>query len=246
MMLTAVIGDVHGMYDPLMELIAKVQGKYSEIERWIFLGDYVDRGPKSMQVLDFIIEGKLPGLVTLKGNHEDMMARWESNWIPNGGDQTLDSYGFKNWRYRHDDSHEPYHSQLAPLAKLREHQRWVGKLPTIFEDDLRIYVHAGLYPHESWRQDEDYDRLWIRNEFLQSHFDFGKLVVHGHTPYHSGSVHNGGQKLQIRPNRINMDTASCFGGHLSAAVFNNEQRLPIDIFQVETPKRMPATEYEDA
>lgn len=232
--ITAAVGDIHGQYDALVELQSEVERRYESKGdiQWVFLGDYTDRGPKSAQVVDYLRANEK--WVKIKGNHDDMMARWDNNWIPNGGGTTLDSYGFKNFYYKDDGSHLPLEKQLIPMARLKRDMRWLATLPTMHEDEHRIYVHAGLYPGENWRASSDYVKMWIRNEFLLTpHWYDGKLVVHGHTPYHSKDGN-----IQQMPWRVNADTASCFGGHLTALIFVDDVREHIDAVQIATPKRM--------
>ena len=100
---------------------------------------------------------------------------------------------------------------------------WMDGLPTHFEDGQRIFVHAGLYPGLALAEHTDEIKLWIRGEFLQSGFDFGKHVVHGHTPNRSGP--------ELMTNRTNLDTGAVFGGPLTAGVFDDSRGAPIAIIQ---------------
>jgi serine/threonine protein phosphatase 1 len=102
---------------------------------------------------------------------------------------------------------------------------WVGALPTWHEDDLRIFVHAGLRPGRERRDQLDRDRLWIRDEFLVGDHDFGKFVVHGHTPQLRG-------RPDLRRLRVNLDTGAVYGGQLSAGVFDDVQAAPLRFLQV--------------
>jgi serine/threonine protein phosphatase 1 len=237
---TVAIGDIHGKYDALMELICEVEHRYDSKGdiQWITLGDYVDRGENSAKVVEFLRANE--NWIKIKGNHDDMMARWDNAWIPNGGGQTLDSYGFKNFYWKPDGAYLPIEKQLIPMARLARDQKWLATLPTSYEDEHRIYVHAGLYPGENWRNSSDYVKMWIRNEFLLTPHSYdGKLVVHGHSPYHSKDGN-----IQQMPWRVNADTASCFGGHLTALVFHEDFREHIDAVQIPTPRRITAEEIE--
>lgn len=229
MNLTVAVGDIHGCYDELIELMEAVKTQHpTDTLKYVFVGDYVDRGPKSMQVVDLMMDNSWDH-IALKGNHEDMMGNEDPHWLSNGGLETLESYGIRG-------KDQP--DQLA-LNKFGKHKAFVSNLPTMYEDEHRLYVHAGFSPGKNWRNSNDFTRMWIRDQFLGSHYDFGKLVIHGHTPYATQG------NLQIKSNRINLDTACVFGGMLSAAVFKNDERLPINVVQIKRPKKMPATEYED-
>ena len=226
-MLTFAIGDIHGCYDSLIELVEKIEEKYPEKKKYVFIGDYIDRGPKSAQVLDWMMSADNVDKVCLMGNHEDMFLNSYENWMYNGGHQAVESY--------HDGS----------KFGIMKHREWCFQLPLMHQDKHRYYVHAGFDPFKSIEDQTIKDMLWIREQFLLSDHDFnGKLVVHGHTPYRSSTVDNKypyeskHMIMQLKPNRLNIDTACVFGGHLTAAVFTDEQRDPIDYLQVANPRRM--------
>jgi serine/threonine protein phosphatase 1 len=101
--------------------------------------------------------------------------------------------------------------------------KWLSALPTSYEDELRYYVHAGIRPGIPLKEQNDVDRLWIRDLFLQHKAPHEKYVVHGHTPV---------RKPDVQANRINIDTGLVFGGRLTAAVFDDLQAEAIDLFQV--------------
>lgn len=210
---TFAIGDIHGCFGKLKSLLAACdafRGKRSA--RFVFLGDYIDRGPQSKEVLDFLIKGggeRHSDFVCLRGNHEEMLIRAASKdrsdrdlmtWWGNGGEATLESYGV-------DDPSD------LPV----EHLAWLRSLPLETSDHHRIFVHAGIRPSISLSSQSAEDLLWIREPFLSSEEDHGILVVHGHTPTRT-------QKPDLRPNRVNIDTGACFGGPLTAAVFSDKER----------------------
>jgi serine/threonine protein phosphatase 1 len=202
--LTYAIGDIHGRHDLLISLLETIKRQADQQPyRLVFLGDYIDRGPDSAKVVASVreLQGASPNdVICLKGNHEDMLLQaigrplGTYSWIENGG---VD----------------------IPLDVLA----WMEGLPTLWEDDKRYFVHAGLYPGLDISRRTDRYKLWIRNKFLDSDFDFGKHVVHGHTPDRGGP--------QLFGNRTNLDTGAIFGGPLTAGVFNNEQGGPIVIIQ---------------
>jgi serine/threonine protein phosphatase 1 len=100
----------------------------------------------------------------------------------------------------------------------------MADLPTSFEDERRYYVHARLAPGQPISRQTDHDKLWIREPFLNSRFNFGKHVVHGHTPVDGG-------KPDVQRNRTNIDTGAVFGGALTAGVFTSVQRTATEFLQ---------------
>jgi serine/threonine protein phosphatase 1 len=179
---------------------------------FIFLGDYIDRGPLSKGVVELLIKGggkRDRDFVCLRGNHEEMLIRAADRdrsdrdfmtWWANGGEATLESYGV-------DDPSD------LPV----DHLAWLRSLPLKTSDHHRMFVHAGIRPRISLSSQSDEDLLWIREPFLSSEEDHGILVVLRHTPTRN-------QKPDLRPNRVNIDTGACFGGPLTAAVFSDKER----------------------
>jgi diadenosine tetraphosphatase ApaH/serine/threonine PP2A family protein phosphatase len=202
-MLTYAIGDVHGCLDKLVRLLARCRAHAGDRRRRVvFVGDYIDRGPDSRGVIETLLklQRSEPDVICLRGNHEALMLEAvetgdEDLWLLNGGGQTLASYGV---------------SQALDLpAELVE---WADALPLLFDDGRRLFVHAGLNPRVALDRQTEQDLLWIREPFLSSRREFGRLIVHGHTPLRSGVP-------DLRSNRLNIDTAAVFGGPLTAAVF---------------------------
>jgi len=186
------IGDIHGMYGLLLELLTKLPSDGT----LVFLGDYVDRGLDSKWVVARLMAlEQQRKCIFLRGNHEAMMLSAmdgepgaQELWVANGGSATIESYHL--------------HIPDEHLAFLR------ATLP-FYETDDYIFVHGGLVPGQLPEETESDDLWWMREPFLSSDHDWGKLVIHGHTPMLRG-------KPDIHPNRINIDTGAVYGGPLTA------------------------------
>jgi serine/threonine protein phosphatase 1 len=193
------IGDIHGCLDKLEDLLSRIDARPGR-DQLVFLGDYIDRGPSSCEVVDRLIQlGKrLPGIVFLKGNHEEMFAQYLSGtdrqlFLMNGGQATLDSY-MKQREHRGGD--------LFPPA----HLRFFSSLRLYYQTDDYIFVHAGLGEDVPLALQRSEDLLWIRDAFIASEHDFGKRVIFGHTPFN--------QPL-VQANKIGVDTGAVYGNRLT-------------------------------
>jgi serine/threonine protein phosphatase 1 len=204
--LTYAIGDIHGSFTKLANLLNRCIDHCGDNDfRLVFIGDYVDRGKRSRDVVRLLMETQASALeqvICLRGNHEDMLLRAmrgedEALWLDNGGDATLRSYGVGSA------------AEIPP-----EHLAWFDGLPYAFSDDKRFFVHAGIKPGVPLHEQSKHAMLWIREPFLLDPRDHGQLIVHGHTPIDGGIP-------QLCHNRLNLDTGACFGGPLSAAVFDD-------------------------
>jgi serine/threonine protein phosphatase 1 len=217
------IGDVHGRADLLRHVFAMIdedlRARPTPRAIQVTLGDYIDRGPDSREVIDLLIaRAKQHEMVHLKGNHEtyvpafladpDMLQRWQTL----GGLQTLLSYGIR-------PSINPSAGERIALA--RQFRALLPPAHVAFFDTLRLafafgdylFVHAGIRPGIPLELQQEDDLIWIRNEFLQSNDDFGAVVVHGHTPM---------PEPEIRHNRINIDTGAYATGRLSCLLIESD------------------------
>ena len=209
---TYAVGDIHGSYTKLVNLFEHCTAHCGPRDPcFVFIGDYIDRGPQSREVVNLLIELQSSApeqFVCLRGNHEEMLAsasegRGEVLWLENGGHETLDSYGVS-------------HADAIPV----EHLAWFKSLPLAISDGKRFFVHAGIRPGVPLEQQEKHVMLWIREPFLSDRRDHGQYIVHGHTPAATG-------KVEHLPNRLNIDTGAVFGGPLSAAIFDDTRVGPI-------------------
>ena len=219
MSFTYAIGDIHGSLHKLRNLVARCR-RHSDGQpmTFVFLGDYVDRGPESCGVVRYVMELQSQlqeRVVALKGNHEAIVldvidgAVPPAFWLTQGGTATLRSYGVRS-------VHE------LP----RDHVAWLRSLRLSYDDGRRFFVHAGVDPQKPLDAQSEHDLLWIREPFLADDRDYGRLIVHGHTPVMTGTP-------ELRRNRLNLDTAAVFGGPLTAAVFAEAKTNPIGFLQAD-------------
>lgn len=203
-----VVGDIHGCrkeVELLYRHLVDVEG-LSQADRLIFLGDYVDRGPDSKGVIDLMldIEVAFPNTVFLKGNHEDMLlgflgyeGQGAHFYLPNGGVETLESYGIH--------SREELEDALNIIPQ--SHQEFLTDLDRIVLLDRYVIVHAGVNPLRDLKSQIDEDIYWIRDEFIQNVHYFDKTIVFGHTPYQN--------VFFDQPYKIGVDTGLVYGNMLS-------------------------------
>jgi serine/threonine protein phosphatase 1 len=217
------VGDIHGCAGLLDETLASID---ADMDRnrdrrclTVFLGDYIDRGPDSRRVIDLLIEWRRGReAVCLMGNHEEMMLRffaepvlWD-RWAPNGGVQTVLSYGLRPALHLDEEEAADLADRLAERIP-DSHVDFLGSLPFTFENGDVLFVHAGIKPGLPMDQQRPEDLLWIRDEFLSFKGSFGKLVVHGHTAVGTP---------QVLPNRINIDTGAYATGRLCCLVLDED------------------------
>jgi len=219
------IGDIHGRADVLAELFMRIDrdllARPTARSIEIFLGDYIDRGPHSQRVLALLIaRQRQHSAVFLKGNHEACACQFLidssilSDWMHIGGINTLLSYGVELSGYDPDQQ-----AQQAIAAAFRQalpdsHYRFLQGLALSFSCGDFFFVHAGVRPGIPLILQSEQDLLWIRNEFLLHEEDFGKVVVHGHSPI---------DLPDIRPNRINIDTGAYATGRLTCLVLEDDR-----------------------
>jgi serine/threonine protein phosphatase 1 len=209
-------GDIHGRADLLKQMFTEIDADLARnpVDRSmeIYLGDYIDRGPHSADTLDLLIaRSRKRESIFLKGNHEAYFlevlrdpAKFE-NWRQIGGLETMMSYGVQPLL----DPDATDRDKLITLlndAVPKEHLAFLRGLKASFACGDFFFAHAGVRPGIPLEQQQESDLLWIRNEFLDSEAQFGKFVVHGHTPV---------REPDIRANRINIDTGAYATGNLT-------------------------------
>lgn len=201
---TYVIGDIHGCLDELARLIDKLP--LEPLDRVIFLGDYIDRGPNSKAVVSYLIDLQQncrSELVFLKGNHEDMFlsymgfpGKYGDMFLYNGGGATLASYGAG-----------PHNQADILLVIPPPHIKFLKDLKNYYLADRFLCVHAGVNPKKSLELQEEDEMLWIRDEFILNRHDLPYTVLFGHTPQEEVLFH--------LPYKVGLDTGLVYGNRLS-------------------------------
>jgi diadenosine tetraphosphatase ApaH/serine/threonine PP2A family protein phosphatase len=219
------VGDIHGRDDLLGQMAERVEADLEpsscDESVTVFLGDYVDRGLGSRQVVERLARGEWPTpMIALAGNHEDLLMAFLEDegvleaWRGLGGLETLHSYGVNLGPAMAKRDFGAV--QAAFAARFPEdHRQFVEglKISTVIGD--YFFCHAGVRPGVPLDRQNRNDLLTIRDAFLSSEAEHGKLVVHGHTP---------SLVPEIRSNRIGIDTAGYATGRLTCLVLEKEQR----------------------
>lgn len=228
---TYVIADLHGRFDLLCRALDLIHADAGDAGgKFVVLGDFVDRGPQSRNIIDLLMAGpQRPNWewVILQGNHEAMMLevlsapnahlmRW---WVGNGGGQTLASYGYAQG------------DPILPLRVPAEHLEWLAALPIYHEDAWRIFVHAGVPPHQpvdeakpetlQWMlypSSEDYPDAEVHSD--ERHCS-GKHIVHGH--------HQSASHPLLKAHRTNLDSFAYSTGRVAIGVFEDDYPAPSKI-----------------
>jgi serine/threonine protein phosphatase 1 len=212
------VGDVHGCLEELLELetmIVADSAGLPESKLIVMLGDYVDRGPSSAQVLDHLTAPPPAGFerICLAGNHEIAMLDYleeridRREWLRMGASPTLTSYGLDYERlkaiYKTDSDIDGMIRATIPAS----HRNFLRSLPVMAMTERFVFVHAGIRPDRPLDRQADMDLVTIRSSFFDQTHLLSNYVVHGHTPVDS-AVREG--------KRINIDTGAYFSGRLSA------------------------------
>jgi len=208
------VGDVHGCVEELEHLLGAL--RLARGDTIAFVGDYIDRGGESREVLDLLVglRGRQDlTTVFLKGNHEDMCldylgrgGHWGEAWCLNGGVATLTSYGLST------QVPGPEAAARLPAA----HLSFLEALQPWFITDGYLLVHAGIRPGRSLESQDEEDLFWIREEFIAAPHGLPQTIVFGHTPRR--------QVLVDLPYKIGIDTGCVYGGRLSCVELR-ERRL---------------------
>ena len=211
------ISDIHGCYDLLVNLFNKISPTTDD--KFIFLGDYIDRGSMSFEVIEFLLElNKKHNCVFLMGNHEHMFMDYlsgihEDLFKMNGGYKTVNNYaehGYDIYQYT------PYLERTLP----RTHIDFFQNLKYYHETEDYFFVHAGFLPGYPPEKQSEENMVWIRFRFIMSDYDWGKKVIFGHT---------NNPEVLFEDNKICIDTGAAYGGALTAIKLPEEsiiQQVP--------------------
>jgi serine/threonine protein phosphatase 1 len=196
------VGDIHGCFDKLDELMKIIPWKKESGDLLLFIGDYIDRGPKAREVVDYLVKLKKKGgnFAFLKGNHEKMLLDYyihqkdQMLYVANGGAETIASY---------------VEGGIGRKAFVlpEDHLEFLLNLQLYYQTDDYIFVHAGLRDAVSLDEQTEEDLLWIREEFIYSAYDWTKRVIFGHTALETPFV---------TPGKIGIDTGAVYGNKLTA------------------------------
>ena len=216
----AIVGDVHGEISLLNVLIDKLQAQASDA-RWVFVGDFIDRGDHSAQVLSRLrdLAQDRPNTVFILGNHEEMMLSFletpedaGNRWMRHGGLQTMASFG--TFRLQTQNTPEMLIEARDKLMKCLPEGlvTWLSELPRYFISGNVAVVHAGADPRKPIPEQKPQALTWGHMRITQEARTDGLWVVHGHTivdfPQESNGV-------------ISVDTGAYATGRLTAAIVRN-------------------------
>lgn len=244
------IGDVHGCYDLLANLVQLIE--LDGIQRGpantklILLGDIIDRGTKSREVVELLYQlHDAESVICLKGNHEQTMVdvlRGDLDamrfWMSFGGVETLLSWGLDRDLVIHASLGESWQRELLQAFRAAvppEIVRWMANLPVCHREGDYFFVHAGVRPGTPLDAQSEEDMMWIREPFLNSWRQHEAVVVHGHTE-HPTAV--------LNPNRIGLDTAAYRTGCLTAIGLEGGNQWVIDTAGKNSLRRTEAAELK--
>lgn len=228
-----VIGDIHGCHTLLVRLLQMIEADQSQRQpaetHLILLGDYVDRGPRSREVCELLHAMSTTRHVhCLLGNHERMVLSVLNGsraalrlWLRYGGEETLDSWGIHReliCRALRDEAGED--DLIAALERAVPHpiKDWLNSLRPCHIHGDYLFVHAGIRPRLPIHEQKEEDLLWIREPFLSSKVKHPWRVVHGHSEC---------DEVEVRPNRIGIDTAAYRTGVLTAIGIEEDRHWTI-------------------
>lgn len=233
-MRTIVITDIHGCYEEFVELLEVLEYKRG-VDRLVLMGDYIDRGKQSLQVLELVMElSEVENVIVLGGNHEDMFLSWLDNpiferediYFQNGGLKTVENFC------------KPYgvYGKTARTKQIikryyQKHIEFIRNLPDYFEDEKHIFVHAGVnLVYADWKNSSKQEFRWIRDMFWFQPNETGKKIIFGHTPtwFLHSDARLGEPKeshdvwMSKNKDRMCLDGGCVFGGKLHALEIDHD------------------------
>ena len=220
------IGDIHGRLDLLNDTVSRIEADIDERQPAqniiVFLGDLIDRGPASAEVVERLRTYRRDGVRTvfLSGNHEEVLlrllrgeSRYLRDWLTFGGAECARSYGIRSSALRQMDA-----GQAVALLRQKipdSHRNFFQSFVDTFRIGSYLFVHAGVRPGVPLSEQTQSDLRWIRGPFLENNSDHGFIVVHGHTI---------AGEIDIRDNRIGIDTGAYRTGVLTTMGLEGRER----------------------
>ncbi len=227
------IGDIHGRADLLRELHSMIAQDVEDLAPEsraiiIYLGDYIDRGHEVPELLDMLSSGPPPGFeaVYLKGNHEAMLLDFLEDatlgiaWRETGGYETLRAYGVTQTTIDINPMHYDAAQTALHNALPEKHLTFLQNLALSATYGDYFFCHAGVRPGVKLDEQKEADLIWIRSKFLESKRNFGKVVVHGHTPSFTEDGRGG---VDIKDNQIGIDTGAWMTNILTCLVLDGTE-----------------------
>ena len=225
------IGDIHGCLKQLISLqknILNTKSFKKDNDLLLYIGDYIDRGPHSKDVINQIIKLQKENIksIFLMGNHEQVMIDFLFNkinnlkyWLDLGADQTFKSYKIEVAEFIKDGFENDKIDKLGNvlLNELsNEHIHFLKNLRLSYSVGNYLFVHGGINPEKTLKDQDKMDLLWSRSDqFFDKNFKFEKIIIHGHTPV---------EKVINFPYRINVDIGCFFSGKLSCVCLNDKDK----------------------
>ncbi len=237
------VGDIHGrldlLDDALSQIEADIDARPPAQNILVFLGDLIDRGPSSAQVVERLRTYRRDSVrkVFLSGNHEEVLlrllrgeSRYLLDWLRFGGAECARSYGVSSTQLKRMDR-----DQAVALLRTKipdSHREFLRSFGDTFRIGSYLFVHAGLRPGVPLAEQNQSDLRWIREPFLDNDDDHGFIVVHGHTI---------AEQIDVRSNRIGLDTGAYRSGVLTAMGLEGQERW----FLQTDPERTPDARLRD-
>ncbi|WP_342780026.1 metallophosphoesterase family protein [Cohnella terricola] len=224
-MRTLMISDIHGCQEPFDRLLQEI-GYDSARDQLVLLGDYIDRGPRSKEVVERVMElVDRHGAVALRGNHDqrlvDLIRKDEAHirkkFMEHGGRQTINSY----FDVLSAEMNEEALLKAVDFIKANygHHIEFLESLPYYYEDDSHICVHAGLNPlYSEWKKQPAHDFMYIKNDFIRNKTNVNKKVVFGHT--RAVEIH-GKSDIWFQDDKIGIDGGCAYGMQLNCLIFED-------------------------
>ena len=214
------IGDIHGQFPALENIYKRIHfdlnARPVQNYRIVVLGDIIDRGEFSRHVVDFLMARQRTEPITvLRGNHEDMLLRalaspeYLLEWRKYGGLETMLSFRVDMSGLMKGRDIESTHASFVEKFG-QERVAYLRSLPYSMHSGDYFFCHAGIRPNRAIAEQDLNDLIWIRDEFLTSSQQHEKFIIHGHTPV---------ERIDLRTNRLNLDTGAYLTGRLTCAVF---------------------------